>query len=355
MKTLHRIFPFLLLAYHLAFAWLGYRYILNHHGDAERYWFVEKDLSQTLWIDFLKPGTEVVKLLTFPLVNMLHLPFWSGFLIFSLISFLGIALLYQILKKMAGKHRGLQRLAMVLVLLPNLHFWTSLIGKEALLIVPLVVFAVELYRKKHFSTTLLMSLLAIGLIRPHIALLMLLSYGLSLLLTEHFSKKRKWQIAAGTGLGIVLFGFLLTQIQDFSGGVERIVQKYEAHIRVFRHTDAYVPLDRYPLPLKLFTFYFRPLPFEKPGLWYAVIGLENLMLLLLSAVAVFGFFRSFQTLRRRMLVVFPMVLMLFLGMVFGFAYANYGILMRTKIMVAPFLYLMIMEVFAFHFRTKDSP
>lgn len=355
MKILHRIFPFLLLAYHLAFAWVGCEYILTHHGDAERYWFVEKDLSQTLWIDFLKPGTEVVKLLTFPLVNMLHLPFWSGFLIFSLISFLGIALLYQILKKMAGTHRGLQGLAMVLVLLPNLHFWTSLIGKEALLIVPLVVFAVELYRKKYFSTTLLMSLLAVGLIRPHIALLMLLSYGLSLLLTEHFSKKIKWQIAAGTGAGIVLFGFLLTQIQDFSGGVERIVQKYEAHIRVFRHTDAYVPLDQYPLPVKLFTFYFRPLPFEKPGLWYAVIGLENLVLLLLSAVAVFMFFRSFRTLRRRMLVVFPMVLMLFLGMVFGFAYANYGILMRTKIMVAPFLYLMIMEVFAFHFRTKDSP
>lgn len=355
MKTLHRIFPFLLLAYHLAFAWVGYRYILNHHGDAERYWFVEKDLSQTLWIDFLKPGTEVVKLLTFPLVNMLHLPFWSGFLIFSLISFLGIALLYQILKKMAGTHRRLQGLAMVLVLLPNLHFWTSLIGKEALLIVPLVVFVVELYRKKYFSTTLVMSLLSIGVIRPHIALLMLLSYGFSLLLTEYFSKKIKWRIAAGTGTGIVVFGFLLTQIQDFSGGVERLIEKYESHIRVFRHTDAYVPLDQYPLPLKLFTFYFRPLPFEKPGLWYAVIGLENLMVLLLSAVAIFGFFRSFKTIRRRMLVVFSMVLMLFLGMVFGFAYANYGILMRTKIMLAPFLYLMIMEVFAFHFRTKDSP
>lgn len=355
MKILHRIFPFLLLVYHLAFAWVGYEYIVTHHGDAERYWFLGQDLSSSSWTDFLKPGTDVVKFLTFPLVKFFGMPFWGGFLIFSLISFLGIALLYQILKKMAGTHQGLQGLAMVLVLLPNLQFWTSLIGKEALLIVPLVVFAFELFRKKYFSITLFMSLLAIGLIRPHIALLMLLSYGLSLLLTEHFSKKIKWQIAAGTGVGIVLFGFLLTQIQDFSGGVERIVQKYEAHIRVFRHTDAYVPLDQYPLPLKLFTFYFRPLPFEKPGLWYAVIGLENLMLLLMSAVAVFMFFRSFQTLRRRMLVVFPMVLMLFLGMVFGFAYANYGILMRTKIMVAPVLYLMIMEVFAFHFRTKDSP
>ena len=355
MKILHRIFPFVLLVYHLVFAWVGCQYIFANGGDAQRYWFLGPDLSGSSWSDFLKPGTEVVQLLTFPLVNRLHLPFWSGFLIFSLISFLGIALLYQILKKMAGTHRGLQGLAMVLVLLPNLHFWTSLIGKEALLIVPLVVFALELYRKRYFSTILFMSLLAIGLIRPHIALLMLLSYGLSFLLTKHFSKKIKWQIAAGTGLGIVLFGFLLTRIQDFSGGVERLIQKYEAHIWVFRHTDAYVPLDQYPLPLKLFTFYFRPLPFEKPGLWYAVIGLENLMVLLLSAVAMYIFFHSFQTLRRRMLVVFPMVLMLFLGMVFGFAYANYGIIMRTKIMVAPFLYLMIMEVFAFHFRTKDSP
>ena len=149
MKILQRYFPVFLLIYHLAFSWVGYRYILLNNGDAQRYWLRGAGLGESSWSDFLKPGTEVVKLLTFPLVNMLHLPFWSGFLIFSLISFLGIALLYQILKKMAETHEGLQGLAMVLVLLPNLHFWTSLIGKEALLIVPLVVFAVELSRKKY--------------------------------------------------------------------------------------------------------------------------------------------------------------------------------------------------------------
>ena len=355
MKILQRYFPVLLLIYHLAFSWVGYRYILLNNGDAQRYWLRGEDLVDYSWTDFLKPGTEVVKFLTFPLVNYLHLPFWSGFLIFSLISFLGIALLYKMLRKMAGAHKGLQGLAMVLVLLPNLHFWTSLIGKEALLIIPLVGMAFELYRKRYFSKTLFLALFFIGLIRPHIALVLLLSYGLSLLLTANFSKKRMWQIATGTGVGILIFGFLLTQIQDFSGGMERIIQKYEAHIRVFRKTDAYVPLDQYPLPWKLFTFYFRPLPFEKPGLWYAVIGIENLLLLVLSGIGIYYGIRSFQQIRKRILVVFPILFMLFLGLMFGFAYANYGIIMRTKIMVAPFLYVMIMEVFALHFCKEDSP
>ena len=58
MKILHRIFPFLLLVYHLVFAWVGCQYILMHHGDAERYWFLGHDISHASWTDFLNPGTE---------------------------------------------------------------------------------------------------------------------------------------------------------------------------------------------------------------------------------------------------------------------------------------------------------
>jgi len=344
MKILHRIFPFLLLVYHLVFAWIGFRYILTNGGDAQRYWFLGQDHSNSAWTDFLKPGTDVVKFLTFPLVKFFHLPFWSGFLIFSLISFAGVLILYRTLIRVAGSNVKLQVLAMVLMLLPNLHFWTSLIGKEALILIPLTVFCAELSGKRYFSVSLLMSLLAVAVIRPHVAFVLALSYVLALLFTFQLSLKRKAMVLGGLALMTGLFTWLLTSLQDFSGGFQRVFQKYEAHIRHFKTTDGYVPLDAYPLPAKLFTFYVRPQPLERSGLFYHVVSTENLLLLLIAGFTLWYGLRYFAELRSSLLFVFPLLFMTAIGMMYVYAYANYGIIMRTRIMATPFLYLFILQV-----------
>ena len=344
MKILRRIFPFLLLAYHLLFAWIGYQFILTHHGDAERYWFLGQDLSASSWIDFLKPGTDVVKFLSFPLVKFFNLPFWSGFLIFSLISFAGVLILYRTLMRIAGSNVKLHVLVLVLMLLPNLHFWTSLIGKEALILIPLTVFCAELSRKRYFSVWLLMSLLAVAVIRPHVAFVLSLTYVLALLLTFPLSLKRKAMVLGGLALMTGLFTWLLNSVQDFSGGFQRVLQKYEAHIRYFKTTDGYVPLDAYPLPAKLFTFYFRPQPLERSGLFYHVVSTENLLLLLIAGFTLWYGLRYFAELRSRLLFVFPLLFMTALGLMYVYAYANYGIIVRTRIMTTPFLYLFILLV-----------
>ncbi|UFK97104.1 hypothetical protein [Kaistella faecalis] len=345
MKILHRIFPFLLLVYHLVFAWIGFRYILTNGGDAQRYWFLGQDLAHASWSDFLKPGTDVVKFLTFPLVKFFHLPFWSGFLLFSLISFAGALILYRTLMRIAGSNVKLQVLAMVLMLLPNLHFWTSLIGKEALILIPLTVFCAELSRKRYFSVLLIISVLAVAVIRPHVAFVLALTYVLALLLTFPLSLKRKAMVLGGLAVLTALFAWLLTSLQDFSGGFQRVFQKYEAHIRHFKTTDGYVPLDAYPLPAKLFTFYFRPQPVERSGLFYHVVSTENLVLLLIAGFALWYGLRYFAELRSRLLFVFPLLFMTALGLMYVYAYANYGIIMRTRVMAMPFFAALLVEVF----------
>ena len=345
MKILHRIFQFLLLVYHLVFAWVGYQYILANGGDAQRYWFLGQDLSGSSWTDFLKPGTDVVKLLTFPLVKFFNLPFWSGFLIFSLLSFAGVLILYRTLMRIAGSNVKLHALVVVLMLLPNLHFWTSLIGKEALILIPLTVFCAELSRKRYFSVWVLMSLLAVAVIRPHVAFVLSLTYVLALLLTFPLSLKRKAMVLGGLALMTGLFTWLLTSLQDFSGGFQRVLQKYEAHIRYFKTTDGYVALDQYPLPYKFFTFWFRPLPFEKEGWLYAIISIENAIFLLLSCVAVFYSVKHFSRLKMRMLFVFSVLMLFLFTLMYVYAYANYGIIMRTRVMAMPFFAALLVEVF----------
>lgn len=338
------IFPLLLFLYHLGFSFLGWRYINNTHGDASRYWFLNTDLSHSSWSYFLKPGTEIVKLITFPFVKYFNAPFWLGFVLFSSISGIGILLLYQMLQKISGADKYLYCLSVILLLLPNLHFWTSLIGKEALLFPFFVWFLIEIEKKRYFSFYLFASLLVIALIRPHVAFIVLLSYILSLMVTEKFTPKIKIWLGTSFFLITVFLIFLLRQLQDFSGGIPRVIQKYEAHIRYFKKTDAYVPLDEYYLPYKLFTFYFRPLPFEKSGHFYQIISIENTVLLLLSFVGIFYGIKHFKNLLKSRLVVFSILFIFLMGIMYVYAYANYGIIMRTKIMAAPFLYVVLIEL-----------
>ena len=344
LSIFKKYFPVFLFLYHLLFAYVAWAYVTENNGDAFRYWFVGQDLSQKSWFSFFQPGTDVIKLITFPLVKYLQLPFWAGFLLFSLLSAVGILKLYFLLDKKAGESTLLKLLVAVLLLLPNLHFWTSVIGKEAVLILPILFILSEMAKKKFGSVVLWLSVLLLALIRPHVAFILLLSGVLSVLLVMKMTVQKKIALLGGLIATMTFLTFLLTRLQDFTGGFQRVLYKYEMHITHFKKTTAYVPLDEYPLPYKIFTFYFRPLPFEKKGLFYQVISLENFLLLGLFAVTLFLSVKYFRLLRKNLTFVYSIFFLFFFALMYVYAYANYGIIMRTRIMAIPFLYILIVEV-----------
>lgn len=354
MKFPVRIFPILLLTYHLAFAWVAYQYILANHGDAEGYWFLRQDLSQASWLDFLQPGTDVIKLLTFPLVKFLGFPFWSGFLIFSLLSSTGIMLLYRMLLKHATGSRELQMVIMLLFLLPTLHFWTAIPGKESLLFLMTVIFLKYSTNTKPFSWQGISALVGIALIRPHMAIIMLICWAIAVGFCYPMNKKRKsvFFICLTVALGGILV-LLKSILRKFTGFQETVLLYYDVYIRHMRKTNAYVPLDEYGLPYKMFTFYFRPLPFEKEGWMYGVISLENTVLLGLSCAALGLTLFNLRKIHFKLRETFSALYLLAFAGMYVYAYANYGIISRTKILVYPFIFILILQ--AFKLRTALPP
>lgn len=343
MKPLIRIFPFFLAVYHLAFAWVAWQYLLDNGGDAHRYWFIDEDLTNTSWLDFLKPGTDVIKLLTYPMVKYLHLPFEAGFGVFSLLSLPAWLLLWKMLKQEI-RHPLLLIAGMLFLLLPNAHFWTSIIGKEPVLFVLMTLLVYEVYRKRYLSMVLILAFTGMALIRPHVAFVLLLSYGLSLVFVVSFSTRQRLLLFfSGLAVSAVLT-YVLTTLQEFTGGIPRVLRKYEAHIAHFRKTDAYVPLDQYPLPGKLFTFYFRPLPGEKTGWMYSILSVENIILLIFFLMTVAVVVKSYRLLVREVAFIFPVIFLLLFGTMYVYAYANYGIIFRTRIMITPVLFLLLLTV-----------
>ncbi len=337
-------FPFFLLGYHLLFAYFAWQYILDNNGDAMRYWFIQQDLHNVSWRDFLKPGTDIVKLITFPLVKFFHLPFWMGFVLFSGISFFGFYYLWKLLLEISNENFSLIILGSFLLLLPNAHFWTSLIGKESILFLSLTIIAIEFFRENYRSWKLVLGFVILLLIRPHIAGLLIFSGLVMLFFISKLNSKKEWILL---GLGVLLLFFTAFVLQNVAAGQGNLIQKisylYEAHIRVLKTTNAYVPLDQYIFPYKIFTFYFRPLPWENSGFLYQVVSWENFISLGLASVASIYLFQFHQRLTKNFLV-FSVVFIFAFASMYVFAYANFGLILRTKVMVFPFCFLFLIWV-----------
>lgn len=232
-----------------------------------------------------------------------------------------------------------------LLFLPNLHLWTSLIGKESLLFVALVIMAEQLFQKKIKSPILILSFLLVAVIRPHVATILFISFMMAYFWKGNLTWKNK--IAFGGLSAVALAGLYLIvkKIAYISNNPwERLAHVYDYHIKVLKTTSAYVPLDEYSLPYKIFTFYFRPLPFEKEGILYLLQGTENMMVLGLTAYLFFVMITKFWSIKWDFYYIFTIFVVILMAIMYVYAYANFGLIARTKIMIMPFIYVFIVKI-----------
>lgn len=340
-QSIFKYFPYFLFFYHLGFAWFAYDYVNQNNGDAVRYWFVGRNMENLEWISFLKPGTDFVKFLSFPFVKFLHFPGWAGCLLFSALSGIGFLKLWALGKKIASHSTHLMLLFMFFLLLPNAHFWTSIIGKEALLFLPVVCIVEKIYKKEFFAWAVFLSFFVIAWIRPHMAFVFLCAYVLAILGKGEFSIRIKTGIGAAAVLGAGILYYLLVVItQSKISLLQKIENLYAAHNFKLKGTSGYVPLEEYSYPYKMFTFYLRPFPFEKSGFYYHVLSFENLIFFILFLIVLYVGIRNFKRIHWTVFYVFSILVLLIYGTIFAYGYANFGMIARTKTMVIPVILIL---------------
>jgi len=264
-----------------------------------------------------------------------------------LLRYYGFYKLWQVLQRLSGNNSFLIAISAVLLLLPNLHLWTSLIGKEALLFTALVLIADSVMSRRFTGLKMLAAFALIVVIRPHIAVVLLSVFMIAYLWKGRAVRKQKFLMALVL-MGLLLVSYLLLdQIAAFGDNPwRRLMQYYEHHINVLKHTRSYVPLDQYTLPLKLFTFYFRPLLMDRNGFLYTVWGLENILILSLCIFALYRFLTKTAGRRLDFFSTFSLCFLLLYGLLYVFGYANYGLIARTRAIVLPFVYILIVKALA---------
>jgi hypothetical protein len=338
-----------LLIYHLTFAGIFTWYIQLHGGDAKGYWELSVETVQNpqRWMGHWGTRSYFIQWLNFIPAKVLGLPFWLGNVLYSLASFWAIREILRMLWVYFPNRPGIWQQAVLLMvfLLPNLHFWTSGIGKESLSLVGLVLFMKgSLHLKKNWYVLIL----GIGLsymVRP-LQGGILLAFALPLLLMEKgLPSWSKWLgsvLILALGLMALRFLLYITHIDHLNA--EGIAQFSEGQMEFLEGFGAgsQVPMSSYSWGMKLWTLFFRPFVGEVSGFWEWAAALENLMGLLLLMVFLSGM-RKFRFSQIPRFIWIGIGFGLILTFVYALTLNNLGIIMRMKSVYMVFFYLLAWE------------
>lgn len=333
-----------LFAYHLFFCVVYYTYALFNPSDSKKYF--ERPQWWNNWGDYFGTSTTFIDFVSWPFINVLGFNYEMMMLLYGWMGFMGFVYAYLFFRENIPISIKVFKIDLLtlLLFLPNMHFWTASLGKGAPIFLGLMLYAYAIKDAKSRWILLGLSSVFIYFIRPHVFLFVAVGTVLGYLTGKEkvsFTRKLLISVVMIGGLVIAKDTILgmagLDGSQDLVGGFEDFSEDRAAELS---KSTSGVDMASYPLPLKLFTFWFRPLFFDAPGLLGLIVSFENLIyLMLFSKILKKDFIRFI----RNSPVTVKMSLTVFFlsSLALTFVMSNLGIIMRQKSMVMYFLFFVI--------------
>lgn len=342
---LNRRFMIILFFYHSLLAVAYYIYAIFNPSDSKAY-FTKAVLKVygDDWFNYFGVSTKFINFISYFLVNELGFTFESEMVLFSWFGFLGFIFFYCFLKERIQSYPtifGFDAI-IVLLLLPNLHFWSSSLGKGSLIFFGFGLFFYALKAPGARFWAILLGGWVIFQIRPHIFYVVLVAIALA----YTFSTKG---VAIGyrililvTAMFLLLYIYediiSLTGLED-----ESILDPLISHrASELAKATSGIDITSYSIPEKMFAFWFRPLFFDAPGALGYFVSFENLFYL-------YFFFRLFRPsgviFLLRSDAIVKTCLLTFIGVSFALAQisGNLGLAMRQKSQVMILMLFVILK------------
>jgi hypothetical protein len=333
-----------LFLYHLLFFAVYYTYALFNNSDSKLYY--DRPQWGNSWWEYFGTSTTFIDFLGWPFINLLGFSYEMMMALFAWFGYIGFVYAYLFFRENISvriKVFNIDFLVLVLFL-PNMHFWTVSLGKGAPIFMGLMMFAYAIKDPKNRWGTLIIGSLITYYIRPHVFLFVAVGTVLGYMTgKEKIALWKKMMIYFG------MIGSLIL-VQDTVLGMaglnetENLVQGFEQFSEnrggELAKSGSGVDMANYPLPIKLFTFWFRPLFIDAPGALGLIVSLENLIYLLLFFKILKKDFLGFLK-RSPVSVKMSITVFLLASIAMSFIMSNLGIIMRQKSMVMYFLFFVI--------------
>lgn len=350
----------LLFFYHFAIAIFFHFYLEIKGGDGIKYWYYIREFSfdDVLYHIVNRKANSFMYLINYVPSVKLELSLFTGNMLYAFVGYLGFIYLLKLLKSLTPgllqirdvKLFGIPIFPWVLFL-PNLHFWSSGIGKDTLLFFAIIIFVYAINNVKKKIWLIGLSLLISLAIRPHISLFLLVAFGLGYIIDGRFKLYQKafiFTIFVAGSIGI--FDYVIRFIQLESLEIQALGDYATQRVGYLNEerVGSRVDMSSYPLPLKIFTFLYRPLFFDASGPLGILSSIENLILLILS----FMLFkkRVWLNFKQSNFLIKGIYIYLIIGSIaFSLILGNLGIMLRQKNMFIPMLLvLVVVMVFKQH-------
>lgn len=337
-----------LLVYHLFFSLFYTYYILNFGGDSWGYWKFTMEqvvIADPSWMKYFGVSTTFVLWLNYIPSKILGLEYITGNILYGFLGFVGMRYLFLMTYKHFPTNYSIASIPLfpTIFYLPNMHFWSSGVGKDALCFwgIAWFFFAVQNYKERWWQGAL--ALFIVYYTRPHMGLAMLGGTTMAIILGSEIKRQYKFGLFFLTLAGTIYFSdqtLAFLGMEDFS--FESIETLSESQINFLNksYVGSAVDLAAYPLPLKIFTYLYRPLIVDAHNFISFGSSFENLFYLCFT----FFIFRNFSLEAFRDAPVFlKAAIFMFMPVTFAFSnsLSNLGITMRMKNMTMIYLVLFI--------------
>jgi len=317
----------LIYFYHTIYAFLYAKMTIHiNGGDSLVYYLraIEDEVSFGL-------GTKFVISFVDLLYTSFNLSYFGVFLVFNIFGSIGLLAFYASLKDLTRDYYS--KLTMLIVLLPSINFWTVSIGKDSLTFMGICLIMWGFLNNKNFLFYI--SLIIIFCVRPHISGFFLISYVVYILLVSNFKIYYK-------GLMFVFFSsmsfFAIKFILDYIGlgNLQNLTQLIEyIELRQSYNQDGGGGIDISNMTLfeQVYTYLFRPLPYEVHSFGSLLASFDNFFLLFFFIIVLFKLIIKRIKIKNYFFVFYILISLIFLSS----TTSNLGISVRQKWMVMPFL------------------
>jgi len=338
-------------------------FIYDFSGDATRYHSAGNRLVEVwraLEIPEISIGTRFVEVAT----AFLYIPYvptmLGGFFIFATLAFFGQLLLYAAFR-LSAEPRRLRWYAAVILFLPTIVYWPSSIGKESLMFLFIgaaAYGAAALLRDHRLRWATLFGIGAAGaaVIRPHIALLLVVALATALL----FGKGRtgrglSWRkilaiatiggvLVAVTAVTATKFGIDFASGPTATEGFDNVLNEVERQTNQGGSGLTGVSIKSpQEFPAGFVKVLFRPFPQEANNVQALASSVEGMLLLGLLLWRLIPSIRNGWHIRKDPYLIFALVFTT--GFIVAFsAFNNFGLLARQRSQVMPFFIALLIAL-----------
>lgn len=344
-QVLRKLFFFHLL--------MGTYYCFFIQGDAIGYWRVPKAYTMETFKEglFNGEGTMFMYAFNYLFSNLLNMSYLSNTLLFSFFGFMGLTFFYLVAVQTVPYNKIISGYVLfpLIFFLPNLHFWSSGVGKDTTLFLCIGMFTYGLMKPFQRIPLLVLAGLLSMAIRPHITLFLMIGFGLAYVFGGKVSPAQRFIFSAAmiaVGLAILPSVMEFAKIEEASAeGFDKFATG-KAAVLSRSSAGSAIDISSYPFPLKVLTFWFRPALFDVKNINGLVAALENLLLLLVFIKAMRT--SPIRAFKAAPFVIKGLVIFLVVGtLAFSQSMGNMGIMIRMRNMFLPGMIIYLMWIFSY--------